>query len=89
MYPNSPGGVVRELKTTIHRRLWCNACLLENHSSPEISKRQSLPFKKYGVYYPVHETTGYRDPAYRYSDQYQYREHRQFSTGHLLRIIKQ
>ena len=36
---------------------------------------------------PVHETTGYRDPAYRYSDQYQYREHRQFSTGHLLRII--
>ena len=38
---------------------------------------------------PVHESTGYRDPSYRYSKQYQYRGHRQFSIGHLIKITNQ
>lgn len=38
---------------------------------------------------PVHESTGYRDPTYRYSTQYQYRGHRQFSIGHLIKITNQ
>jgi hypothetical protein len=89
MYPNSPGfyesyvnsklpyiddyGVMHAYWKIIHHQKYQNV--------------NRFHLKNTVYTNPVHETTGYRDPAYRYSDQYQYREHRQFSTGHLLRII--
>lgn len=38
---------------------------------------------------PVHETTGYRDPTYRYSTHYQFRHEREFNVGNLLKIMSQ
>lgn len=91
MYPNSPGfyetyhnaklpyvddyGVMHSYWKVIHRQKYQD--VIRFH------------LKNTNYTNPVHDTTGYRDPEFRYSKQYQYREHRQFSIGHLLKIISQ
>lgn len=91
MYPNSPGYYERYINS--------KAPYVDNlgvmHSYWKIIHRQKYQnvhrFHLKNTVYTnaVRESGGWLNPSFRYNTQYQYRNHRQFHTGHLMKIVSQ
>ena len=91
MYPNSPG----YYEAYVNSKLPYVDDLGLMHSYWKIIHSQKYQnvnrFHLKNTLYtnPIPETTGYREPSYRYSTQYQFRHKREFNIGQLLKIMSQ